>query len=136
MAESFPQGIVPALAEGAAHFNEGAYWDAHEAWEAAWLALRDRGRDETAHFVQGLILATAALENMTQGNAHGFRVQMAKALVRMRAHPGEGRHIGLVDEDGFREGLTDLFLGALQERGLPSVAGLDPPVPDLAIEQR
>lgn len=39
-------------------FNAGRYWDAHEAWERAWVAL-PKGSDER-RFYQGLIQLAAA----------------------------------------------------------------------------
>jgi uncharacterized protein len=45
-----------ALARGAELFNQGLYWEAHEAWEELWLELED----EPKIFVQGLIQAAAA----------------------------------------------------------------------------
>jgi uncharacterized protein len=45
-----------ALARGAELFNQGQYWEAHEAWEELWLELDD----EPKIFVQGLIQAAAA----------------------------------------------------------------------------
>jgi uncharacterized protein len=46
------------LAEGAALFDAGRFWDAHEAWERAWIRL-PKGSDER-RFYQGLILLAAA----------------------------------------------------------------------------
>jgi uncharacterized protein len=45
-----------ALSRGAELFNQGSYWEAHEAWEELWLELED----EPKLFVQGLIQAAAA----------------------------------------------------------------------------
>lgn len=45
-----------ALARGAELFNQGLFWEAHEAWEQLWLELSDQPR----LFVQGLIQAAAA----------------------------------------------------------------------------
>ena len=49
----------PELQEGAALFDAGRFWDAHEAWERAWRRL-PKGSDER-RFYQGLILLAAAL---------------------------------------------------------------------------
>jgi len=45
-----------ALGRGAALFNAGKHWEAHEAWEELWLMLEDQQK----LFVQGLIQAAAA----------------------------------------------------------------------------
>lgn len=45
-----------ALSKGAALYNQGLFWEAHEAWEELWLELEG----EQKLFVQGLIQAAAA----------------------------------------------------------------------------
>ena len=40
-----------SLERGAALFNTGKFWEAHEAWEEAWLELEN----EEKLFLQGLI---------------------------------------------------------------------------------
>lgn len=46
-----------AFGEGAALFNAGQWWEAHEAWEGPWL--KAEGQDRA--FLQALILLAAAL---------------------------------------------------------------------------
>jgi predicted metal-dependent hydrolase len=56
------------LARGIALFNEGRYWDAHEAWEEAWLPDRhgpDRG------FYKGLIQVAAGCLHYGRHNRRG-----------------------------------------------------------------
>ena len=80
--------LAESLARGADLFNRGLFWEAHEAWEEAWLELED----EPKLFVQGLIqvaagyhkatvqnqprgcvkLLTTALEKLEQFSALGF----------------------------------------------------------------
>ncbi|HYE77871.1 MAG TPA: DUF309 domain-containing protein, partial [bacterium] len=48
--------IEPAYLEGIRLFNGGCFFEAHEAWESAWL--RAEGRERM--FYQGLIQAAAA----------------------------------------------------------------------------
>lgn len=77
-----------AWLEGVACFNRGDYWDAHEAWEAIWLAATGA----TKHFYGGLILLAAALHKArTMGNARGGRRNYAKALAHL-AVIDEGHH--------------------------------------------
>lgn len=62
-------------------FNEGFYWEAHEAWESFWHAL---GRTTPeAHFVQGLIHMTAACVKVREGKPAGVQrhAQRARELV-------------------------------------------------------
>src|SRR5207244_3088253 len=50
-----------ALRRGAALFDEGRFWDAHEAWEEAWL--EEEG--EVRLFLQGLIQVAAGYHKAT-----------------------------------------------------------------------
>jgi predicted metal-dependent hydrolase len=55
------------LARGVALFNEGEYWEAHEAWEELWLEAKPPLR----LFVQGLIQLAAAWHHVRRGNHRG-----------------------------------------------------------------
>ena len=55
------------LRRGVDHFNRGEYFEAHEAWEAAWL--RSSGR--LAEFYKGLVQCAAALHHLRRGNLVG-----------------------------------------------------------------
>jgi hypothetical protein len=50
-------------------FNHGYYWEAHEAWEAAWKEQGRSGRE--ADFSKGLIKLAAAGVKAREGNAEG-----------------------------------------------------------------
>ena len=50
-------------------FNRGYYWEAHESWEAVWLAAGRRG--QTADFLKGLIKLTAACVKARAGRPVG-----------------------------------------------------------------
>jgi predicted metal-dependent hydrolase len=50
-----------ALRRGAALFDEGQFWEAHEAWEEAWL--EEEG--EVRLFLQGLIQVAAGYHKAT-----------------------------------------------------------------------
>jgi hypothetical protein len=61
-------------------FNEGFYWESHEAWESFWHAL---GRTSPeAQFVQGLIHLAAACVKIREGRPEGVRrhTQRARTL--------------------------------------------------------
>lgn len=135
-----PLPEVPRLfAEGAKRYNDGLYWEAHESWEEAWHSLRNAGRDDDARFLRGLILATAAFENLKREKPSGFQRQMAKALLRLRALAGRGeRLLGLVGEEALRDALTDLFLDAMRVRHLEGLDDLDraPPAIEADPERR
>jgi uncharacterized protein len=59
-----------SLAEGVALFNQGRFWEAHEAWETAWIPDRhgpDRG------FYKGLIQIAAGCLHCRRANRWGAR---------------------------------------------------------------
>ncbi|AFZ68518.1 DUF309 domain-containing protein [Deinococcus peraridilitoris] len=72
------------LREGARLFNEGRYWEAHEAWEAFWRTATGNERI----YVQSLILLAAALHKRW---VHGrlTRRNYEKALRYLSALPDE-----------------------------------------------
>lgn len=131
--DPIPPPVLTALHEGAQLYNDGAYWDAHEAWEEAWHKLQDEKRAEEAHVTQGLILATAAFENLRRGKPNGFRVQAAKALNRLLEHPGTATRLGITNEDAFIEALLSLYLDAQATR-TRTLHELTHPPPKLATD--
>ena len=56
------------LERGVELFNEGRYWDAHEAWEEAWMP--DRHGPERG-FYKGLIQVAAGCLHYGRGNRRG-----------------------------------------------------------------
>ena len=94
--QTAPLEDVPRLLrEGAAEFNARRFFQAHEAWESAWHALRKHGAPDPAELLHGLILVAAALENATRGKEVGFKRQYAEGLYLMRTHQGAAAGIGL-----------------------------------------
>ena len=72
------------LARGAALFNQGLYWEAHEAWEELWLELED----EPKLFVQGLIQVAAAYHKATvQMQPRGCVKLLTTALQKLDPAP-------------------------------------------------
>jgi uncharacterized protein len=57
-----------SLQRGVELFNEGHYWEAHEAWEEAWTPDR-RGPD--SGFYKGLIQVAAGCLHYTRHNRRG-----------------------------------------------------------------
>jgi hypothetical protein len=74
-------------------FNQGFYWEAHEAWESFWHAL---GRTTPeARFVQGLIHLAAACVKIREGkpagvSSHTRRARELTVEVREANDGGEG----------------------------------------------
>ena len=66
-------------------FNAGAFYEAHEDWEALWLEA------EGAHrlWLQGLIQYAAAFVHFSRGfHASGFHRLMAQATEKVRDYDG------------------------------------------------
>jgi hypothetical protein len=70
---------------GAAEYDHGRYFEAHEVWEDAWRPL-PRGDERT--FLQGLIHLAVALEHHRRGNPRGARGQREKAGVKLAFEGG------------------------------------------------
>ncbi len=72
----------PRFAEGAAHYDAGRYFEAHEAWEHLWRA-QPPGQEKT--WLQGLIQLAVSLEHHRRGNPRGRDGQWAKAVAKLNA---------------------------------------------------
>ncbi len=59
-------------------FNFGYYWEAHEAWEAVWIASGKKG--PIAEFLKGLIKMTAAGVKARNGQTVGVQKHSEKAV--------------------------------------------------------
>jgi len=72
-----------SLRYGVDLFHHGFYWEAHEAWESAWIA---RGRQgEWADLLKGLIHLAACGVKARQGSLHGVEVHAGKAVVLLES---------------------------------------------------
>lgn len=67
--------------EGIRLFNAGAFWHAHEQWEACWR----QAAEPDATLYQGLIQAAAALVHWQKGNPRGLQRNWAKARPKLVA---------------------------------------------------
>jgi predicted metal-dependent hydrolase len=59
-------------------FNDGDYFNAHEAWEDAWHQVSGQRKD----FYQGMIQCAVALEHVRRGNPRGALMVFARAQSR------------------------------------------------------
>ncbi|MBB6100145.1 hypothetical protein HNR42_003615 [Deinobacterium chartae] len=76
-----------ALYRGAELFNDGRYWEAHEAWEAVWL----RSEGEFRHYVSALILLAAALHKrwvMGSRSARNYHKALRHLALLPRVYDG------------------------------------------------
>ncbi|HEY2517531.1 MAG TPA: DUF309 domain-containing protein [Polyangiaceae bacterium] len=109
------------LARGAALFDAGAYWEAHEAWEGAW-------RQERRPWQQGLIQVAAALYKLVEKkDVEAARRILGRAIAKLDAGadgdaraPG-GAFVEAVKRCHERLGRTD---GALDPALLPRLRAL------------
>ena len=87
-----PRGFDTCLAEGVALFDAGHFFEAHEAWEEAWLHERGARR----LLLQGLILVAAGWLKRDAGNARGAWTLFSRALERLEQLPPgcEGMDVG------------------------------------------
>ena len=79
-----------SLARGVELFNAGRYWDAHEAWEEAWMPDR-RGPD--SGFYKGLIQVAAGCLHYGRRNRRGAVNKWRSGTAYLR--PYLPRHRGL-----------------------------------------
>ena len=59
-------------------FNQGYFWEAHEAWESLWIAAGRQGT--TADFLKGLIKFAAAGVKRLERNSAGVDRHTARAI--------------------------------------------------------
>ncbi len=75
----------PAFAHGLALYEQGAYWDAHEAWESLWRDDRDAAWSD---FVQALIQVAAAFHKLyKQQRASNAARILDRAIARLEQYP-------------------------------------------------
>ena len=67
------------LASAAEAFARGAYFEAHELWEAVWRGARAPER----RWLGGLIQLAAARHQLARGNARGARRLLDQALAKL-----------------------------------------------------
>ena len=75
--------------QGIELFNEGRFFECHEAWEEIWK----RSDGELKLFYQGLIQAAVAILHAQRGNLEGARSLYEKASAKLDKIPHE--HMGL-----------------------------------------
>jgi uncharacterized protein len=80
-----------AFQRGIEQFNRGEYFQAHETWEAIWLAAF--GPDRL--FLQGIIQLAAAFHHRQNGNMPGTLSLLRRGLEKLAAFPGTYRNIRL-----------------------------------------
>jgi len=104
-----------SLERGIALFNEGRYWEAHEAWEEVWTLDR-RGPERS--FYKGLIQVAAGCLHYLRGNRRGTLNKWRGGAAYLREVPPlhQGVRVGdLVTA-------VDAMLLAMADPGWPKLA--------------
>jgi uncharacterized protein len=81
-----------SLERGIELFNEGRFWDAHEAWEEAWMPDR-KGPD--AGFFKGLIQVAAGCYHYRRRNRRGTVNKWRSGAGYLRAYPSSHRGVAI-----------------------------------------
>ena len=84
-----PQPHADFYEQGIDLFNQGRFFECHEAWEEIWK----RSDGELKLFYQGLIQAAVAILHAQRGNLEGARSLYQKASANLDSIPHE--HMGL-----------------------------------------
>lgn len=67
------------LRTGARHYDHGAFWHAHEAWEQVWRAYQAPDR----HYLKGLIQLAAVGWHLQRGNRRAARTLLDRGLCHL-----------------------------------------------------
>jgi predicted metal-dependent hydrolase len=97
--------VAEHFTEGIELFNQGRFFECHEAWEQAWL--RSTGAEKL--FYQGLIQAAVAILHARRGNLSGSRTLWSKASDKLAPLPDI--YMGIALEQLRQD--VGRFLGAL-----------------------
>jgi predicted metal-dependent hydrolase len=74
-----------ALATGLTCYRKGEFFEAHEHWEAVWLAQGEPLKS----FLQAVIQITAACHHVQRGNQAGAISLLTRSLRRLESSPAQ-----------------------------------------------
>jgi uncharacterized protein len=74
--------------------NHGYYWEAHESFEAVWIAA-GRRQSEPGEFVQGLLQIGVGLLKLRQGHIRGAETLMQAGRSKIRQQSGNRSYLGI-----------------------------------------
>ena len=109
------------LEEGIRLFNDGKYFEAHEAWEVPWLCARD---EDEKQFYQGLIMAAGAMLHYTRRECTGASALLEKSIPLLQNSVSSYPHLRLLDFIQALEGLKTEFSHCsyrLSDESLPKI---------------
>jgi hypothetical protein len=116
-----------AFLRGVELFNRGYYWEAHEAWEAVWIAVGRRGRE--ADFLKGLIKLAAAGVKAREGRPEGVARHARRAAELFRSVASDSDDSPDFDDAHWGIQLHDLIRAADELARRPEVAIDESPEP-------
>ena len=90
------------LSAGIGRFNEGNYFEAHEAWEGEWKAAAD---SPDKYFLQGMIMIAAALYHYLKKESAGTAKLLDKGLELLTANRDADIPI---EKDAFLQAVSSL----------------------------
>ena len=117
LAEACAEPLSELARSGLAKFNEGAYYKAHDALEAAWVADQGAGRD----LYRGILQVGIAYHQIERGNYRGAMKMLLR--VRQWLDPLPERCRG-VDVAGLRADVARVY-AALKALGPDGIAAFD-----------
>ena len=85
----------PTFRLGVSLFDQGFYWEAHEAWEFLWHAAGRKG--QVADFFKGLIQLAVAGVKVREGRPDGAALHARRAAELLRTLAGKS--LGGIDID-------------------------------------
>ncbi|HEY2107544.1 MAG TPA: DUF309 domain-containing protein [Candidatus Binataceae bacterium] len=100
------RSIEEIFQQGIDLFNDGRFFEFHEAWEQAWL----RSSGDEKLFYQGMIQAAVAILHAQRGNLDGARTLWSKARDKLRPLPADYKEIALGELRGCLEVFFDRVL--------------------------
>lgn len=117
-------------------FNSGYYWEAHEAWEAVWVAARRRGA--LADFLKALIKLAAGAVKIREGTPAGARRHLRRAMelfeiVARQSPQPDQLWLGL-NPSALRQSCERMLAGSLPDA--PPLDGRPSPVLGITLRPR
>lgn len=97
------------ICHGIALYNNGAFWESHEAWEVVWR----RYDDDWRLFLQALIQMAAGYHQLRRRIYHGTVKHLENARTKLLRFPG---HFLGIDVTALIEGM-DATLASVKKHG-------------------
>lgn len=117
------QQLPDLAAAGIQLFNQGKYFEAHEALEAAWRAEPGPVRE----LYRGILQVAVACHHLERGNLVGARKMMARSKRWLSPFSGTWQGVDVSQFKADSENLS-AALQALPSPGLPGAPGIRLPI--------